>query len=166
MINDLDNKIIQAEDSLARNLDWIGRHDSRIAFTAGILLAMLGVLASASASVVAWTWYTYLSFSVTAGSLFLGIIFIYFSQYPKTESRNSSLIYFGTVAGLKCDEFKKRFKETNREDYLDDLLSQVHINAEILQKKFGHLKLSLCFLAIAVLPWLFSIYLSGLYLKQ
>lgn len=164
-MNELENSIERAEDSLQRNLEWIGRHDARIAFTAGLLLAMLGVLASASTSVITWEWYTYTSFGITASLLFGALVLIYLSQYPKTESQNASLIFFETVAGLKCDEFKKKFKESSREEQLDDLLSQVHINAEILKKKFDCLKISLRFLATAVLPWLFSLYLSGLYMK-
>ncbi len=160
-----ENTIEQAESSLRRELDWIGRHDTRSAFAAGLAIAMLGVLANASASIVNWIWYTYTIFGVAAVLLFMSLALIYFSQYPKTESRNSSLIFFGTVGALKFDEFTKKFKEMNKEEYLDDLLYQIHINAEILNKKFSYLKYSLRLLAIAIIPWLVAIYLSKLYLK-
>jgi len=161
----LDNKIERAENNLQRNLDWVGRHDTRIAFATGISLAMLGILTNASASIVTWTWNIYAVFGLTAFLLFISLTLVYFSQYPKTESRNASLIFFDTVSALKCDDFKKKFKEMSDEDYLEDLLSQVHINAEILSKKFNYLKVSLRLLAVATFPWLFAIYLSGIYLK-
>lgn len=165
MKSDLDSKIQQAETSLQRKLNWIGRHDTRIAFVAGFSIAMLGVLARASASIVVWDWCLYLVFSLAALLLFISLALVYLSQYPKTESRNSSLNFFGTIAALKLDEFKKRFKERTNEEYLDDLLSQIHINAEILNKKFSYLKSSLVVLAIALIPWLVALYLSKLYLK-
>jgi membrane-associated HD superfamily phosphohydrolase len=165
MISSIEDKIEQAESNLQRNLDWVGKHDTRIAFVAGISIAMLGVLANASALITVWKWYTYLVFIFTALLLFTSLVLIYFSQYPKTESRNSSLIFFGTIATLKCDEFKKKFKEINKENYLDDILCQIHINAEIISKKFAYLKSSLILLAISIIPWLIAIYLSKLYIK-
>jgi general stress protein CsbA len=165
MISSTEDKIEQAESNLQRNLDWVGKHDTRIAFVAGISIAMLGVLANASASIDFWRWYTYLAFILSAVLLFASLVLIYFSQYPKTKSNNSSLVFFGTVATLKCDEFKKKFKEISKEDYLDDILCQIHINAEILSKKFAHLKSSLILLAISIIPWLIAIYLSKLYIK-
>lgn len=164
-MSNLENKIKQAEDNLQRKLDWVSRHDTRIAFVAGILIAMLGVLANAGASTTAWYWYIYAIFGISAGLLFTGLILIYFSQYPKTESQNSSLIFFGTIAGMKCDEFKKKFKNMTEEEYLNDLLSQIHINADILNKKFSYLKWSLVLLAVSIIPWLSAIYLSKIYLK-
>lgn len=165
MPNDLEKILEQAESNLKRELDWIGRHDTRSAFAAGISIAMLGVLANASAAIVRWDWWIYSIFGIAAGLFFVSLVLVYSSQYPKTESRNSSLIFFGTVAALRFDEFAKKFKEMDREQYLDDLLYQVHINAEILDKKFRYLKYSLRLLAIAIIPWLIAIYLSKLYLK-
>lgn len=162
---DLDNKIDRAEENLQRELDWIGRHDTRIAFAAGVLLAMLGILANASASISIWNWYTYVSFVSAAALLFISLILIYMSQYPKTKSMNSSLIFFGTISALKCDDFKKKFMEMKKEDYLDDLLCQIHINSEILTKKFDYLKYSLLLLGVALIPWLGAMYISQMYFK-
>lgn len=161
----MEKKIAQAELNLQRKLDWIGRYDSRITFVAGISIAMLGVLVNASASFTTLTWDLYLAFGFSTGLLFTSLILVYLSQYPKTNSVNSSLIYFGTIALLKADEFKKRVKATTEEDYFDDLLSQTHINAKIIAKKFFHLKRSLLLILIAVIPWLYVIYLSKIYLK-
>ena len=41
-------KIEHAEANLQRKLDWIGRHDNRVIFATGIIVAMLGVLSSAA----------------------------------------------------------------------------------------------------------------------
>lgn len=161
----IESKIQRAETNLQRKLDWIGRHDSRTTFVTGIIIAMLGVLTSASLKVELWTWFICSSFGVTAILLFISLFFIYKSQYPKTKSQNTSLIYFGTVAEMKFDDFKRRALSTTDQDYLEDVLCQIHINAQILQSKFSALKTSLILLAIAIIPWLLSIYTSHEFIK-
>jgi phosphoglycerol transferase MdoB-like AlkP superfamily enzyme len=165
MQSNLSEKIAQADASLQRKLTWIGRHDTRIAFVAGVSIAMLGVLANAAASIKSWNWPLYVVFGFAAVLIAVSLVLIYCSQYPKTTSRNSSLVFFGTIAELKLDEYKKRFKERTNEEYLDDLLCQVHINAEILSKKFSFLKASLVVIATSLIPWLLALYLSKLYIK-
>lgn len=165
MKGNLDNQIQQAEESLAGKLEWVSRHDTRTAFVAGISIAMLGVLATASASVIQWSLYSHIIFGLAALLLCVSLVIIYFSQYPKTESRNSSLIFFETIASLKLDDFKKRFKDRSDEEYLDDLLSQIHINSEILSRKFTYLKASLIIIAVSIIPWLHALYLVKFYLK-
>ena len=163
--NDIDKKIKTAELNLQRKLEWVSRYDSRIAFVAGIAIAMLGIFANASAQVQCWNLYVSLSFILAAGILFMSLAFIYCCLYPKTLSPNSSLIYFGTVAKMKFDDFEKKFLSESPDDYLHDLLCQTHINAEILDKKFTFLKRALSLIVISVIPWLIAIYFSKLYLK-
>lgn len=162
----IDSKIEHAEVNLQRKLEWIGRHDGRTVFVAGIIIAMLGVLASISAKISYWSFYTSLAFGGTAFLLFTCLFYIYRSQYPKTFSVNTSLQYFGTIADMKYDEFKKRSKQVTDEEFLDDLLCQIHMNSQILKLKFTSLKISLIILAIAVLPWLICIYISHEYVKE
>jgi hypothetical protein len=162
---DTNELIAQAETNLERKLDWIGRHDTRVAFSAGIIVAMLGVLTSASTAIKIWHWYLYGLLGLTTILLLIALGLLYLSQYPRTESQNSSLIYFGTVSKLKLGEFKQRTVNRTKEDYLDDLLSQVHINACIINTKYCYLKSALVLLAIAIIPWLASIFLSKIYLS-
>ena len=161
----IDNKISQAEVNLQRKLEWVSRHDSKTTFATGIIIGMLGLLVSASSKVEIWTFPNYLVFAITALLLTISLFFIYKCQYPKTKSSNTSLNYFGTIGDMKFDEFKKRTIQASDEEYLDDLLYQIHINSIILKKKFCYLKISLTLLGIAILPWLISIYISHEYLK-
>lgn len=161
----IETKISQAEINLQRKLDWVGRHDSKTSFATGILIGMLGLLASASSKVMIWSFLDYLIFGITALLLSISLFFIYKCQYPKTNSSNTSLNYFGTIGEMKFDEFKRRTIQATDEEYLDDLLCQIHINSKILKLKFRYLKTSLILLGIAILPWLVSIYISHEYLK-
>ena len=83
MKHDIDTQIQQAESSLQRKLDWIGRHDARIGFVTGVAIAMLGVLANASAQVMHWDYALYISFGLAAVLLFTTLLLIYCSQYPE-----------------------------------------------------------------------------------
>lgn len=126
---------------------------------------MLGVLASSSSKVDKWTIFAYIVFGVTGLILAVGLYFIYQCQYPQTESSNNSLNYFGTIAEMKFDEFKKKTLGSSDIDYLEDILYQIHRNSVILKLKFKYLKLALVMLSISILPWLVSIYLSNEYIK-
>ncbi len=158
-------KIKEAELNLQRKLDWVSRHDTRTMFIAGISIAMLGVLSDASASIICWSIHLYIIFGISLIALFASLILVYCSQYPKTKSKNKSLVFFGTIAKMKADDFVESFKKMTPEKYLDDLLFQTHINAEILNKKFEYLKASLVVIIISVIPWIVAIYQSKVYLK-
>ncbi|HYF04132.1 MAG TPA: Pycsar system effector family protein, partial [Patescibacteria group bacterium] len=119
----------------------------------------------ASAQLKCWNIWVYLCFGLTTLLLFSSLFFIYKSHYPKTSSPNTSLIYFGTIATQKFDEFKKRTLDLKDEEYLDDLLCQVHVNSTILADKFSNFKIALILLACSIIPWLISIYLSHAYIK-
>lgn len=160
------NNIERAKLVLQFNLDWISRYDTRIALLAGIQIAMLGLLAKSGAAIISWGWISGFTFGTAFLAISYGLILVYLSQYPKTESQNSSLIYFGTIAPLKINNYKEKFLEVSENEYLDDLLSQVYINSIILSKKFDNLKSSLRLLAISIPPWLYAVYLSGILLDK
>src|SRR5690606_32003201 len=105
-----------------------------------------------------WCFWLYVVFGLTALLLFVSLFFIYKSQYPKTFSSNTSLNYFGTISEMKFDEFKRRTKQATDDEYLDDLLCQIHINAQVLKLKFRFLKISLILLGYYVMPWLICLY--------
>lgn len=161
----IESKISQAETNLQRKLEWVGRHDSKIVFVAGVIITMLGLLASACSKIDNWNVWLYIVFGVTGLMLFISLYFVYKSQYPKTFSSNTSLNYFGTIADLKFDEFKRRTLQTTDDEYLDDLLCQIHINSQVLKLKFRYLKVSLILMGVSVFPWLICLYFSHEYLK-
>jgi len=80
-------------------------------------------------------------------------------------SPNKSLLFFGTIAKMSFDDFKQKFKSISDEDYLNDLLCQIHINSEILEQKFSNIKAALTMIVLSVIPWVIAIYLSKMYLK-
>ncbi len=152
----------RAESNLQRQLDWIGRYDARISFVTGICIGMIGLLVGIVPAPDKWTTVLCISFFATIGLLIVSLVYVYLGQYPKTDSPNQSLLFFGTIAKLKHDEFNKNFKAASDDDYLEDLLSQCHINAQILSKKFYVFKRALILMLIAVVPWAIAIYIVKL----
>lgn len=148
----IESKISQAEVTLQRKLDWVERHDSKTSFATGILIGILGILASASSKIETWHFFKYLIFGISALLLSISLFFIYKCQYPKTKSSNTSLNYFGTISEMKFDEFKSRTIKATDEEYLENIFCQIDINSDILIQKFNYLKTSLILLGIAIVP--------------
>lgn len=151
----------KAEKNLERQLEWIARYDTRIAFIAGIAIAMLGVLANAGSTVTFWSADLYWLFLIAIVLLLACLTCIYFGQYPTMRAKNESLLYFGSIADLSFVEFSKRFRKLSDDDYLTDLLHQIHRNSLILKDKFLLLRAALILLLCAVLPWMLFIHSIG-----
>ena len=162
-VNNITTKIAHAELNLQRKLEWGSRYDTRIIFVAGTAIAMLGVLANASGLMNCWSTVTYFVFGVSFILQGLSLVFVYLSQSPKILAPNTSLIYFGTISKMTFADFSNKFKTATDEEYLEDLLHQIHVNSSILCSKFANLKYALLCLALSVIPWGISICLSKVY---
>lgn len=152
--------IARAEKSLERHLAWVGRFDTRTSLIVGITIAMLGVIASLAPPLAKWTVVFWCSFLGTGALLAGCLIALYVGLFPKTTSPNSSLLYFGTICGLKPDEFRRRLRAQSDIEYFEDLADQCHVNAGILSRKFTCLKVALALLLVAAFPWAFTVFLA------
>ena len=159
-LKDTQKLIDRADKNLDRQLDWIARIDSRMSFVTGIDLAMLGALAASASTVSNWSWDTG-GLGVLAAVLLAAVLVCIFTGFfPRTTSKNDSLLFFGTIADKKIDQFESQWHQTTDEAYLNDLLAQTHINAEIVCKKFHLLKNALILLLLAAIPWVGFIFFT------
>lgn len=149
--------LLRAEQNYQRQLDWIGRYNSRSATILGIAIAMLGFLATEAPPPHKWEIHCFLAAIAAAVPLAVCLQKIYSGQYPNTNSPNKSLVYFGTIAKFKFDDFVAKCKEQSDEQYFSDLCYQTHINSSLMAKKFTALKLALRWLLIAVPFWSIAI---------
>lgn len=150
----------RAEKSLAQMIDWIGRHDSRSAGLMGITVAMMGALSAATPSLKQWTPVFMLALALTASGFGMVLYQLMRGQIPRLRSGKPSIGFFGTIAAMPQDEFRKRFTEMTEEEYLEDLLNQCYVNARILRSKFRCLKRGLITLLLTALPWTWAISLA------
>lgn len=152
------NHLDLQEKNLARQLDWIGRHDTKASVALGLATGMLGILASMGPKPSAWTPLVVVLMSPCVVLLGSSFLFVYLGNYPKTGGPKS-LIFFETIAGLPIDEYKTAALSQSREDYLQDLLTQSHVVASIVARKFWALKWAYRMLFLALPPWAACIYL-------
>jgi hypothetical protein len=149
-----------AEKRLDRLLDWVSRSDTKFSVVLGVDAGMLGFLAtSAPPGAVSVT--TTVVAALAAALLVASLIFIYRGTYPRTKGPGGSLVHFGSVAGEDLEDFKARFRACDARGHLDDVLGQVHRNAEILDRKFAELQRAYRCLLAAVIPWAIALYLLG-----
>lgn len=149
-----------AERRLDRLLDWVGRSDTKFSLVLGVDAGMLGFLAtSAPPGAVPVT--TIVVATLAAALLVASLIFVYRGTYPRIKGPGGSLIHFGSVAGEGLGDFKARFRACDASGHLDDVLGQVHRNAEILDRKFAELQRAYRCLLAAMIPWAIALYLLG-----
>jgi hypothetical protein len=149
--------IQRAERNLQRMLEWIGRHDARSAGTLGVTLAMMGALSASLPPLSRWPAHLLPVVLLTsAGSAFV-LFHLLRSQFPRIHAHRPSICFFGTISRMEHDDYRRRFSTLDDEGYLNDLLSQCHVNASILTVKFTCLKRALIALLFTALPWALAI---------
>jgi hypothetical protein len=158
----LSERIKWAESNLDHQLDWISRHDFRIAVVFAICVAMLGYLAgqTVAPAKLDGTTLTFALLAAVAQMCSLGAIYV--SHYPRTILGSKSLLFFGDIGRLDQAQFAASFCERPGEDHLKDICNQAHINSVIIAKKFSALKVALVFLLASTVPWVFAIVLLRL----
>ena len=149
-----------AEKRLDRLLDWVGRSDTKFSVVLGVDAGMLGFLATSAPPGAESVTLTVVA-ALAAALLVASLVFIYRGTYPRTKGPGGSLVHFGSVAGEDLEEFKARFRACDARGHLDDVLGQVHRNAEILDHKFAELRRAYRCLLAAVIPWAIALYLLG-----
>lgn len=148
--------IRRLEFGLQLQLNWIKASETRISLTLPLSTGMLGALAFITSSdglnnnlmVSGIAAATFLTVSILSGVS---------AYFPRTESSNPSLIFFGTIAAVSAPDFKQRIQSRNDDDYEDDLVSQVHRNACIALIKYKRFQYSITLLTLAVVPWFVAI---------
>lgn len=153
----LDNtKLIDAaKDQLTRVLAFFPRVDTVSSVLLGVELGMLALLANKSLPLRFFEWYTLLA-AIAAVLIACSLYHLFRGYFPRLSGGWNSLIYFREIAQRNEDEFTAGFRSLTEQAYIDDLLSQVWRNSEILTQKFNHLINAFIFLACAVIPWLIA----------
>lgn len=65
-----------------------------------------------------------------------------------------SLIYFGSISGLKLPDFKSKIGKVTPAQYKDDLINQIYINSIICTKKHSHYKDGLLIFVSGLVFWI------------
>ena len=146
-----------AKDQLHLVLSFFPRVDSKGSVVLAVNTGMLGYLATkmpATATIALWE----LAAPATAFVL-LGISFVYLYKgaFPDLRGGSESLVYFSEIAKKTEAKFLQEFSQLSQVEYVSELCGQTWRNSQILATKFQCLKSAFVFLAVAVIPWTFSL---------
>lgn len=140
-------------------LGFFARAEGKTQFLTGLVVGMLGVLATVigAAGHISWT---LVVFVIIAMALLLATLAkLYEASYPNLKGGEASLIYFNEIAKLREAQFIESIQKVSERDLFVDLAAQTWRNSEILAEKFAAIKRAHGLLIIAVYPWLCAILL-------
>lgn len=146
-----------AKDNLSRVLGFFARVDTVSSIVLALDISALALLASNAPplkTMDGWSIFALVAVILISLSLY----HLYRGAFPRLDGGPLSLIYFREIAARKEEEFTKEFEEQNEDFYLNDLLSQIWRNSEILTQKFTHLNYAFTFLALSIIPWLVALF--------
>lgn len=84
----------------------------------------------------------------------VSMVHVYRCMFPHLKGPAAkSLVYFRDIADHTEVSYREAFKAQPTVGHLDDLLSQVWRNSEILKAKFRALEIAFAATAVSVLPW-------------
>jgi len=133
---------LDLEQNLQRVQEWIKAADQKVS----IFLAFQGAVISLFfADTLNWLKVNLNQLSWLLATLYIsGVVLIGYSVYKsvsaivprlKHHSGKKSLTYFGDIANLELNDFKKKIKGMSDADYEDELIEQIHISAKIAARK-------------------------------
>lgn len=154
MINE---RINNAKWIFERQLNWIATADVKVGVVVSLHVAMLGGLGAAySVASAKSAWVNGLAFAYVLCALF-ALICAALALWPRTRGPIKSLIFFVRVAGIKCEDYVDAFDNANDDDFLKDLTTQIHRNAEIARDKHSNVGKSMMASFVGTLPWVAAI---------
>jgi hypothetical protein len=152
-------RLTYAQWVLERNLEWVGAAEVKTGVVITLDVAMLGALAAAftDKTLAAHTdWANTLSI-VAGACLFISLYCAKMSTFPRTDGPETSFVFFGKIVNLKRPDYIDGFQRASRTALLDDLLAQIHRNAEIACDKFKWVKSAMGWSFASIVPWVSAI---------
>lgn len=85
-----------------------------------------------------------------------GLIKLLMAVSPRTSlPAKKSLIYFGTIAKLPAEKFKKSVASMSRQAYKSELIDQIYVTSVIASNKHSHYKDAVTLFVGGLFLWLF-----------
>jgi len=142
-----------------RTLGWIAAADIKVAVAMALDTAMLGGLAAAfgasdPGSRTAWC---YLFLLMAVGGMVIAMFCAAMAAIPRMLGPVKSMIYFARIVERTEADFVDQFAKIAEEDFLVDLNTQIHRNAQIAATKHAWVRKSLIWSFFAAAPWLAAI---------
>ena len=157
------NKIDLSEKNISSIHAWIRALDAKI----GIFLAFQGIiltliiptyLSSFTANIARMSNEKISIIFLAAGFILFGILSALFGIYPilKLKGYHKSLLFFGAIASYSLGDYKQKIKELTDDEYLNQVVEQVHITSKIANIKHNRLMAAIIYFLIGFFLLIFS----------
>lgn len=126
------------EENLNRNIDFIKQADTKAAFISTILLAITSyLLANLDADKLIKSGWLIMALVLCVIAFLATLYFILKGVHPVTKEKitKTSLIYYGTIAIMDLETFKKKRSRLNDNDVKDFLIDQIYVTSVIVNSK-------------------------------
>lgn len=139
---------------LERQLGWISAADAKVAAVITLDTAALGGLAAAfSASQPPRSAWCYLAITLGAVGMIVALGCAALAAMPRTDGPPRSMIFFGRIkSDYSAPDFVVAFDARTPKEWIDDVATQIHRNAEIAAKKHHWTRRSIMWSFAAAAP--------------
>jgi len=148
-------RLAYAQWVLERNLNWVSAAEVKTGVVVTLNVAMLAALATlftAKPLSEHSAWADFLS--ITAGAcLFASLYCAKMSVFPRTDGPETSFVFFGKIVNKSRPDYSDAFRRANGAAFMQDLLDQIHRNAEIACDKFKWVKSAMGWSFASIIPW-------------
>ena len=120
---------------------------------------MLGALAVLTPTLSEWTVGPAIATSLASLLLLASLGCAAIGTFPRTSGPKASLIYFGGITARDLSQYEAAMLSVSDDDYFVDLVRQSHRNAQIAQKKYMWIRVSMACLFVSTVPWGLSLFL-------
>lgn len=157
-------RVERAEANLDRIIAWVWRHNYRTAFLFGAVTLMYGynfeVIRDFTGDCWALKYWALFLFGIITALYGIIVYLLFLSIKPDVNPKKDSYVFFGTISQMEQSSFVKEVRDLDCERYLEDVLCQVHRNAEIVTKKFSLLSRAFYYFAVFIGFWFLFIGLA------
>ncbi len=170
-VPNIEEQIKDAKDTLARIIGFIYNCDTK----SGMVLAVSGVLSlilgnsgiinqisNILKNIDKSSWMLETVFII---ALLISAYFFFYGVYRLSCTISANLVcsnnylrtYFVDIAETDVVQYKKSFKEHTRQEILEDLLEQIHVNASVCTKKYRNYNKGLVSIRYAICSFIATI---------
>lgn len=146
------NKVDFLEKTLERQIGFVRASETRVSFTLPAMSLVLGIWLYGFKQAETDNVVAVLSGSLSLVGFIVLIYFVWLSMFPQTEGAKKSLIFFGSISNTSLEEYRELVLQQKEEDYMHDLIQQIHINSQIAMNKFSSVKSAMLFWYISLVP--------------
>lgn len=142
-----------AERQLDRIQNFFPRIDSKVSALFAIASGQVAFAAINLAIDDLKIWWIAIPAVLFAAGIAYAIWNLYWCTFPHLDGGHKSLVYFREIAKLRESEYLEQYFNLNEASLTRDVVGQIWRNSQIVDIKYGYLRLSTISTMLSLLPW-------------